>query len=88
MSGDIRVDLKRISEIAGMPITEEMLPTWRHRVAARILTDAVGHEHHAMSNAVCWICDVFDTGKTEGIEQERRQWEGKIKQLFGIEAKR
>lgn len=72
-----------------------MLQNWQQCFAARVITDA--HRPYppgdrmlpeiALPGAEHWISRAYDAGLQAGIEMERRGWERKITELFGIGGK-
>ncbi len=54
---------------------------------ARVLTDALREKlapEIAMSNAEYWMQKVYEWGKQDGAALERKAWERKLMELFGI----
>jgi hypothetical protein len=90
------VDVDFLAKCLGIDrgeIRDYMLQNWRGRYAARVITDAfrpydIGPPRVigdiALKNAEAWISRAYDDGKQAGIEMERRAWERKIQELFGI----
>lgn len=95
--GHINVDTDLLAKCLGLrrwPNNPDPLgdpQDWRRRMAARVITDALRPDDFrevkpevAMSNAQYWIDRAYNEGFRRGIETERKRWEQKIKQIFGL----
>ncbi len=88
----ITVDTQVLARVIGLaewpadqPLSE------RQQMAARVITDFVGHDHLkqpapdvAIRNAVSWINRAYDAGQAAGIALERKAWHAKLAALFDI----
>jgi hypothetical protein len=83
------VDETRLAEILRVKeLPCGLLSSYSGRVAARVLTDALGSKLTpivAISNAVAWIDRASRDGYNAGIVAERERWERKISAVFGLE---
>lgn len=64
------------------------------RMAARVITDALRPDEFgrvcadiAINKATKWIDTAYDNGLRAGIDLERRRWERKIAEMFGMKMK-
>lgn len=81
------VDEKRLAQILGLEKWPDgALSDRRARMAARVITDAVGGSspESKVKNGVSWINWAIDEGHARGVLEERERWERKIASLFGM----
>lgn len=80
------IDMERLAKALGFDhINPALIEDWKDGYAARVLTDS--HDKSAevaIANARAWIHYAYEKGREEGAREERREWEQKIRRLFGV----